>query len=499
MPLLSPPTTTLCTTSRSAVARRITRGLRAVLTALGLVTFAARAAESLPDLGEASEAIISPAQERRLGEGIMRDVRDHPAYFDDLEVVVYLNSVGYKLAYQSQDLRFPFEFFGVQDPSVNAFALPGGFIGVHTGLIVTSQSESELAAVLGHEVAHVSQRHLARIIAMQQKSQLASMAALALAILAARSSPDLAQAAVAGAQYASLQTALNFTREHEREADRIGVQLLQKAGFDPRAMPVFFDRLQRVTRIQDTNAPSYARTHPITYERIADVQNRVDALPYRQVPDSEDYLLVRTKLQVAQLGGPEAVSVYSSQLRDKRYNSEAAARYGLVAALLQAKQTRKAAQELPAMLKATAHHAMADALATRVRLAAEGAKAALASCDEALRRHPRAVALAVDCARLQLDHRQPQQALKLVSGMLAAGRNDVQLYELQARAYAETDRTLLKHRSQAEAYVLRGKLAAAIEQLELGLRSGDRDFYEMSSAESRLKELKLLDAESKRK
>ncbi len=456
-------------------------------------------ADTLPDLGDASESAISAQQERRLGESIMQQIRSHRAYLDDLEVVAYLNAIGYRLAYQSQDLRFAFEFFGVDDPSVNAFALPGGFIGVHTGLLVTAQSESELASVLGHEVAHVSQRHLARLIAAQQKAQVASIAALALAILAARSSPDLAQAAIAGAQYATVQTQLNFTREHEREADRIGVQLLDKAGFDTRAMPVFFERLQRATRVYDSNAPSYARTHPVTYERIADVQNRVESLPYRQVPDSLDFLLLRTKLQARQMRAQEAVGLFDAQLKEKRYGSEAATRYGLVFALLQAKSVGRAMQELPQLLSAAKHHAIADTLGGQVISATGDTKAALQFYEEAYGRHAKHRALVVDYARLLLNQKRPKEALRLATDLLSTGINDARLYELQAESYAALGKRLQQHRAQAEAYLLRGSLPAAIEQLQIGLRAADGDYYELSSAESRVRELKALDADLKRK
>ncbi|MBM3395425.1 MAG: M48 family metallopeptidase [Betaproteobacteria bacterium] len=473
---------------------------RWLLTTLCLVAFApCGAAESLPDLGEASETVISAVQERRLGESIMRQIRASPAYLGDLEINGYLNGIGYRLAYQSQDHRFPFEFFGVDDARVNAFALPGGFIGVHTGLILTAQSESELAAVLGHEVAHVSQRHLARIIAAQQKAQIASLAAIALAILAAQASPDLAQAAVAGAQYAAVQTQINFTREHEREADRIGIQLLEKAGFDARAMPAFFDRLQRATRIYDNNAPTYARTHPLTYERIADVEGRVEALPYRQVPDSLDFLLLRTKLHVQQLGARDAISNYGSQLKDKRYNSEAAVRYGLVSALLAGKRADAAAAELPALLSAAQHHPVADSLAGRVLNATPQPKAALTFYEAAHQRHPTYPALTVDYARLLLHQKQPGQALKLINKLLATGVSAPTFHFTQAECYAALGKSLQQHRAQAEGYFLEGRIGAAIEQLEIGLRSGERDFYEMSGAEARLREFKALDAEAKRK
>ncbi|MFN0316808.1 MAG: M48 family metalloprotease [Burkholderiales bacterium] len=468
----------------------------ALLLALSTLSWSA---DNLPDLGDVSETAISAQQERRLGESIMQQIRANRAYLDDLEVVEYLNALGHRLAFQSQDLRFSFEFFGINDPSVNAFALPGGFIGVHTGLLLTAESESELASVLGHEVAHVSQRHLARLIAAQQKSQVASIAALALAILAARSSPDLAQAAVAGAQYASIQTQLNFTRDHEREADRTGLQLLEKAGFDVRAMPVFFERLQRATRVYDSNAPSYARTHPVTYERIADIQNRVEGLPYRQVPDSLDFLLLRTKLQVRQMRAQEALPYFESQLKEKRFTSEAATRYGLVAALLEAKKIAQAVEALPSLWDVTKHHAVADTLAGQVLAAAADAKAASAFYERAYVRHPKHRALVTDYARLLLAQQRPAEALKLTSALLATGINDARLYELQARSYAGLGKRLQQHRSQAEAYLLQGSLPAGIEQLELGLRAGDGDYYESSSAEARLKELKLLDAELRRK
>jgi predicted Zn-dependent protease len=218
-----------------------------------------------------------------------------------------------------------FEFFVIEDKSVNAFALPGGFIGVYTGLIVTAQSESELAAVLAHEIGHVSQRHIARLFTQQKQAGMASLAALALAILAARSSPDLAQAAVAATQYATYQTAVNFTRDNEREADRVGVQILEKSGFDPHAMPAFLERLQRSYRLVETNAPSYARTHPLTYERIADVQNRVEGVPYRQVPDSLDFMLVRARLQAREMSPRDGVAFFDDILTEKKVVNEASA------------------------------------------------------------------------------------------------------------------------------------------------------------------------------
>lgn len=203
-------------------------------------------AEGLPDLGESSQSDLSPQMERKIGETAMRDIRKRESsYLEDAELSGYLNDLGTRLEAGMPEVHQDFEFFALRDPTLNAFAIPGGFIGVHTGLILAAQSESELAGVLGHEMAHVTQHHIARLVGQQKQVGLMSLAALAVAILAARSNSDLSQAVVATGTAASIQSQLNFTRDFEREADRIGIQSLQAAGFDARAMAAFFERLQR--------------------------------------------------------------------------------------------------------------------------------------------------------------------------------------------------------------------------------------------------------------
>src|SRR4051812_25450597 len=192
-------------------------------------------AEGLPDLGDSSQSSFSSLDERRLGDEIMREVRADRAYYDDPEATDYLNELGHRLTANSSDSRQEFRFFFMQDRQINAFALPGGFVGVNTGLILAAQSESEAASVLAHEISHVTQRHIARILDQQKNSTVISLAALALALLAARSNSDLTAAASTFGQAGAIQNLLNFTRDHEREADRVGLQLLETSGFDPRA------------------------------------------------------------------------------------------------------------------------------------------------------------------------------------------------------------------------------------------------------------------------
>ncbi|MEW6313721.1 MAG: M48 family metalloprotease [Pseudomonadota bacterium] len=452
-------------------------------------------AEGLPDLGDASQALLSPQQERQLGESIMREIRNSNGFLDDPEITDYLNNLGYRLVANSPETRQQFEFFVIRDNSINAFALPGGFIGVHTGLLLATQSESELASVLAHEISHVEQKHLARMLSQQRQSSLTSLAALAVAILSARSDAQVSQAALATAQAGAMQSQLNFTREHEREADRIGLQILEKGGFDVHAMPTFFERLQKATRLYEGNAPSYLRTHPLTFERIADVQNRTQSLAYRQVADSAEFHLVRAMLRASFDDAREAATYFESSLKEKRYAMEAASRYGLTLALLRAKNYARAKQEMAALRKLLPRHPMVETLDGQLKLAAGDNDAALRLYREALKNFPHYRNLVYDYAEALLQNRRAGEALQLINSQLQFTPDDYHLYALQARGYAATGKTMLQHRAQAEAYARFGNLGAAIEQLQFALKSAEGDFYQISSIESRLRELQALDRE----
>ena len=212
-------------------------------------------AQGIPDLGDASAATLSETQERTIGNRIMREVRVDPAYVDDPDIAEYIDGLGQRLLAGVDGPRRELSFFVVKDEAVNAFALVGGHIGIHTGLIALTQTESELAGVVGHEIAHIAQRHQARMIHGQRGSQWTSLAALALAVLASRGSgsqgAQVTEAAITGAAALQIQNQIDYTREHEREADRVGLTLLERAGFEPRGMAAFFERLLRANRLND--------------------------------------------------------------------------------------------------------------------------------------------------------------------------------------------------------------------------------------------------------
>src|SRR6185437_12273210 len=259
-------------------------------------------AQGLPDLGDVSSTSLSDQQETVIGNRVMRDVRADPDYIDDPEISDYINSLGQRLVAAADGPHRDFDFFVVRDDAINAFALPGGHVGVYSTLVLLTDNESELAGVVGHEIGHILQHHAARSIYGQRGATLASLAALALAIAASRAGDQGAQvteAAVASAGAMQMQNQLNYTREHEREADRVGLTLMDHAGFAPRAMVTFFQRLLRSNRLNELKgAPSYLRDHPLTTERIADMEDRVQNLPSRLVGDTFEYRIVKAKLRV---------------------------------------------------------------------------------------------------------------------------------------------------------------------------------------------------------
>jgi predicted Zn-dependent protease len=449
-------------------------------------------AQLLPELGDVAGSVIAPQTERRIGESIVREIRFRdPAYVDDAEVTDYIDALGRRLLGALPGARQDFEFFAVRDPTINAFALPGGFVGVHTGLLTAAENESEVASVLAHEIAHVTQRHIARLIGSQQQMQLPSMIALAAAILIGRSRPDLAAGAAAAAQAGVVQQQLSYTRDFEREADRVGFQTLVAAGFDVHAMPGFFEKMQRQSRLADDGAvPGYLRTHPMTAERIADTAARAANAPYRQYLDSLEFHLVRAKLR-AESGEPRAaVEHFNAAIRDRRYANEAAARYGLVVAYLRAGQTREAQSALAALRATGAASPMLETLGARVQRASGDAPGALDTLGQALQRYPGRLSLAYAYVEALEEAGRPQEAIAALAEPLRLYPRDAKLRGLQARNYAALGKRLLQHQAQAELYVLRGSLPAAIEQLQLAQAAGDGNFYELSVVEARLKELR---------
>jgi len=277
----------------------------------------------LPDLGDGSGGALTPQAERRLGERLMRDLRRDPDYLDDWLIRDYLNSVAARLSAAAATQYIggylpDFDLFPVRDPQINAFSMPGGFIGVNTGLIATSQTESELASVIGHEMGHVLQRHIARMMGSSERSGYAALAAMLFGVLAGvvAHSGDLGMGIAMGGQAFALDNQLRFSRSAEHEADRVGFQMLSAAGYDPYAMVSFFARLDR-TAMGDNGVPPYLRTHPLTGERMADMEDRARRVPYRQPRQEPEYGFVRARARVLQANSTSEYRDVATRLRSE--------------------------------------------------------------------------------------------------------------------------------------------------------------------------------------
>lgn len=469
------------------------------LSVLALLLAPAVLADGLPDLGDYSQTVLPPQEERRIGEEIMRDIRGSGELVNDIEVADYIGALGYRLAANSSENTRAFAFFVIQDPTINAFALPGGFIGVHTGLLQNTASESELASVLAHEIGHVVQHHISRMVAQQQRDTIPSIAALALAILMARANPELARAGMAATQAGTVQRQLDFTRENEREADRVGLQILADSGFDTRAMPAFFETMMKSTRISEGSAPSFLRTHPLTTERIAEVRNRVEQMPYHQVPDSLEFQLVRAKLRAMQGNPRDAMQFFEANLREKKYSSEAAQHYGLAQAAMLNQDYARAAHELDTLKALLPRHPMAETLAAQLLLAEGRIQEALTRFRSALTWFPKHRGLIYGFAEALLSENQADEAVRFLGEKHTQFPDDGYLYELRSQAYTRLGKNLLRHQAQGEAYYRAYDLPSAVEQMELAVKSGDGDFYQLSIVEARLKQLRQQMGDPKKK
>jgi len=317
------------------------------------IASAAIADVELPEIGDSAGGIVSPEQERRMGEAFLRQAHQFAVIVDDPEVETYFSGLGQQIAAQSDGFDGNFTFFLINHPAINAFAAPGGFVGAHTGLILASRSESEVAAVLAHEISHVTQRHGARSFEAASRMSLPMAAAMLGSILIAAANPEAGMAAITATQAAAQQYQLNFTRANEQEADRIGIQLMHRAEFDPYAMASFFDRLQQANRFTDPKQlPEYLRTHPVSINRMAEARDRADKLSKVSHTDSLSYHLVKAKLQVMMArDAHKALLAAEEAMRTGQYENETVARYRYAVALTEAREFGKARIQLQQLLK----------------------------------------------------------------------------------------------------------------------------------------------------
>ena len=476
----------------------------------------------MPALGGDGDDSLPVSAERRLGEQTMREVRRDPAYLDDPVLLAYAQSIWAPLRAAAErrgdigeELRtqFPWEVFLVRDRSVNAFALPGGYVGVHLGLIAVTGSRDELASVLAHELSHVSQRHIARSVGSAGRQTALGIAAMILGVLAASraNNADMAQAAIVGGQAAMIQGQLNFSRDMEREADRIGFGVLREAGFSPAGMARMFEKLDQASRLNDSGLYPYLRSHPLTIERVAEARSRLTLAAAEAPPAADLHPLMQARARVLmeegvdgwrRLAGAPALSPLWLERMGTLYASALAQ-----ARLREFDAARRTLDELE---RAGAAGAGADPgvgrwlrlLRAEIELDAGDPARALLALGPAAPRLPERPELLLR-ARATLDAARTQApgtagaAVRELAGQLqtwvADHRADALAWEQLALAHESLGNRLAGARARAEVRAALGDLSAAIDLLRAARRSSQAaagaDFIEASVIDARLREL----------
>lgn len=450
-------------------------------------------ASDLPNIGTPADTVWTQDEEYQVGRMVVKGLRDAGQLLEDPEINEYLQSIGSRLVSHAQDDGLKFTFFAVKNPEINAFALPGGFIGVNSGLLLATKNESELAGVLAHEISHVTQRHIARGIKAQGRSALVSAAALLAAILvgAAGGGGDAMMGAIAMAQGASAQQQLNFTRANENEADRVGIGVLAAAGFDPQAMPDFFETLGRRYGSRPGYIPELLQSHPLTSNRIAEARGRAREYSARKVQDTVSYELSRERLRV--LVAPEEAdpsAYYEKVISTDDEKEDDGHRYGRALSLI---ASNKPADAVPILQKLAAANpaiiqyrsALGEAL-----MRAHRADESLDTFNQAMQLFPRNVPLTMHYAEALMRVDQASLAHDILLDLFnAVPPTPEQARFIAVCANAAGD-VADAYSYMAEYHVMSGELMLAIGQLELALAVPNLTSVQRARFQARMDELK---------
>ena len=449
--------------------------------------------DDLPNLGDASGQVISPQQDKELGAYFMRQVRQAGMVLDDAETNTYLQALGHKLAIHSENPGYGFTFFMVNETSINAFAGPGGYIGANVGLFLAAQTESELAGVMAHEIAHVTQRHLARAYQAQERMSLPTTAAIIAGILiGVAGDPAAGAAAMTAASAAGMQSQINFTRANEKEADRVGIQTLAAADFDPYGMSAFFERLQKNSKLYGTRPPEFLSTHPVTSNRISEATARAETFPKVKEYTSLDFFLLQAKLRVSNYANPKQVLADTLRYEGKAAGKTATEQYEF--ALLLAKN-EKYNEALPIMQKL--QKSDPDRITYRLALgrilnAAKQTQEALDLYKNTLGLYPGEIMLIEPYATTLMAAGKSDKAYTLLSDISNNNDPEPQIYKLLAQAAGATNHKVQTHTAMSQYYFLNGYTNQAIEQLKLAERSPALSSYQSARIQARIASMEAL-------
>ncbi|WP_397473981.1 M48 family metalloprotease [Pusillimonas sp.] len=446
----------------------------------------------LPSMGPASSAELSPVLEQTLGDAIMEQGRRDPTYIQDPDVSQYLASLGRRLVAGSSNPAQSIQVFAIRDPQINAFALPGGYVGIHSGLVVASDNESQLASVVAHEIGHVLQRHVARGMTQQEQSSHLMMASVAGALLAALAgSGDLAMGVAAFGQAAAVDRQLGFSRQAEQEADRVGLDMLRRGGFDPNGMTQMFGQLMNASRLNEgMGGGSYASTHPLSIQRMSDIQNRVREAPSNRHHDSDTYWYVRAKLRILQerSGQRSAESALRREAENFQGVRRSAAWYGLAYSAWRQGDLAATSQALEASREGGANSPEIAGLSIALSIKQGRHEQALGQAETAWSRWPQSLGVALAMVEALKVARQDQKAVQFLEQRIKQWPDEPRLYQLLAQSHERLGKGVDARRAMAVYYEKVGALPTAVEHLQQA-RGMSSDFYVQSQLDVEIRRL----------
>src|SRR5579864_2165739 len=353
------------------------------------------AGSELPDLGSPAAQVLSQSDEYRLGAMVARELRDQNALLEDPEISEYINGIGQRLASQSAMGGEYFHYFVIRDTTINAFAVTGGYVFINAGLVLATSTESELAGVMAHETAHITQHHIARMLADQSKQSLTTVAALLGAILlGAIGGGQAAEGAIAATQGMAVQHQINFTRDNEWEADRVGIGYLAGAGFDPYGMGSMFETMARHQGLAATYIPAMLIDHPMDSDRIAEQHSRAAQFPAVKMHDSESYTLIRERVRVLTATGDTDVAAQYAQ-KIAHGGDNLGNRYGEALALMNSNRAEEAVKILAPLVQQHEGLTLLHSALGQAQAKAGHSKEALATFQRAEELFPRNVPVTV--------------------------------------------------------------------------------------------------------
>jgi len=448
------------------------------------------AGSELPELGSPASAVLSQTDEYRLGAMVTKELRDQNALIEDPEISEYVNGVGQRLASQSAEGGRHFQYFVIKDPAINAFAVPGGFVFINAGLVLATSTESELASVMAHETAHVTQHHIARMIADQSKQSITSVAAvLAAILLGAIGGGQAIEGGLAAAQGLAVQHQINFTRDNEMEADRVGIGFLAGAGYDPNAMAGFFETMSRHEGLAATYIPAMLIDHPVTTDRIAEARARAAQFPTHQVHDSQSYELIRERVRVLiATGDVDLAAQYAQKIAHG--GDTLGNRYGEALALMNSNRADEALKILTPLLKEHEDLTLLHAAYGQAQAKAGHVKDALVTFQRAEQLFPRNVPVTVRYAETLMAAGRPADAHNMLLDLfnnVEPTPDQIRLTALAASAAGDAGDAYFY---MGEYQIAGGDLNLAAQQLQLALASPHITQIQRQRYQARLEEVR---------